>query len=120
MEKEVMEREFELYSDLHKDAYGSRPGVDKMKWFDALSYAEKETEWEYLCDMVEKSIEEDKIFSEKAIAEFEARIAKSAAELGVDPATIIRWDMDAHDVDGDVDYYKWQCGLPYHYELKVA
>lgn len=108
-----MEHEFELYSDLHKDVYGFRPTRAAMEDFNALPYAKKKEEWDYLCDQLEREMEREKLEKIDAIARFETRVHEACAALGVTRETYLRWEMDAADVDGDIGYFEWQNGLPY-------
>lgn len=108
-----------ILSDAHKDAYGFRPSAAYFERYKAMSPAEFNAEWNSLIDAMEEA-EAARVDAETfAAREFEARVARQCAALNVDRATFIRWDMEAHAVDGDVDYYKYLNGLSYQYDLRA-
>lgn len=56
----------------------------------------------------------------KAVADFEAEIAKAMTEHGIDRDTAIRWNVDARGLTEDVElygleYFENYLGLPYGY-----
>lgn len=60
--------QFELISDLHKDARGFRPSSRWMAAFRASTHAEQEAEWNALCAELERSMAEEKAAEERATA----------------------------------------------------
>jgi hypothetical protein len=55
---------------------------------------------------------------DKAVADFEAEIAKSMKDHGIDRETAIRWSIDASGLTEDVEqygmeYFEDHLGLPY-------
>lgn len=110
-----------LFSDAHKDAYGFRPSQYTYQAWYAMSEAELVAERDSLYAAVEASIEEDRRAHQCAATRFEAMLAKSMADHGIDRATAIRWDMDAEGIsERDVaaygmDWYAYHHGLKYGY-----
>jgi hypothetical protein len=94
-----MARGYELLSDLHKDARGSRPTAGYMEWFEDLSEAEKEREWESLCRRVDESIVEERDYHAARLVDFTAHIQSLMAQFSIDQHTALRWDMEANDAD---------------------
>jgi len=116
-------RSFELISNLHKDARGTRPTADWMAAFDAQNEAEKTNMFDSLCEELDATIADDAARHEAARVAFELRINGMAEDYAVDQATALRWDMEGHDVhplcaiaahgtmDQEVEFYLWQQGL---------
>lgn len=102
-------------SDLHKDAFGFRPSQNWWGFWNSCTDAEKQQEWDKLCDALERSIEREKEDEKYAIEKFEGMIAKSIAAGAKDKETAMRWAMEASDANGDWDYFAWLNGLPYSY-----
>jgi hypothetical protein len=94
-----MARGYELLSDLYKDASGSRPTAGYMAWFEDLSAAEKEREWESLCRRVDESIVEERDYHAARLVAFTAHIQSLMAQFSIDMHTALRWDMEANDAD---------------------
>lgn len=116
---------FELISDLHKDARGTRPTMDWMQAFTESTYEEQEAIWESLCDELEQREAERRADEADALAVFERRLEDMQADYGIDLATALRWDMDAFEVDiagaietfGDatqeIEFYLWKQGIAF-------
>lgn len=94
-----MARGYELLSDLHKDAYGFRPSASYMEQFEELSEAEKEREWERLCQRVSESIDEEREYHAARLVDFTAHLKSLMAQFSIDMHTALRWDMEANDAD---------------------
>lgn len=108
----------DTFSDLHKDAYGFRPrGAAYARW-EAMTPAEKQAEWDYLCNVLERNqLEERRQELEAAIA-FERRVEETIKTGAGDRETAIRWIKDAENVLGDYDENDalcWAVGLPFGY-----
>lgn len=109
-----------IVSDLHKDAFGFRPGERFWSAWECMSDDEKQAEWDYLLQALDRAIQEEQEREERAIAEFEALVAKTVSHGAGDRETAIRWIMkESCARDGDWDYLCWEHGLPYGYFTRV-
>ena len=107
-------------SDLHKDAYGFRPGSNFWSWWNTASDDEKQDQWDSLIRYAEAAAQEQREHEEAGIAKMEALIAE-VIELGAkDRLSAIRWLFDGSDANGDWDYFAWKHNLPYRYFAKEA
>lgn len=107
--------EDESYSDLHKDAFGFRPGSRDWARWSAMSDDAKQAEWDSLVEVMKRRMDEEKEMEQECIARFEANVAGVIAAGAKDRETAIRWIIDAEDVDGDLDHFCYRMGLPYGY-----
>lgn len=111
--------DWNLVSDLHKDAYGYRPTSIWWRAWRDMDDAGRQGEWDRMCDLVQDG-ELERARSEAAAQErWEAHIAQLMSMNGIDRATALRWDMDALDCQGDVGYYCFQWGISYHNEQAI-
>ncbi len=107
-------------SDLHKDAYGMRPGEGFWQRWSTATDAEKQQEWDWLVQVLERSMEEEKLNFQSNIARFEERLA-GLLELGAkDTAMAIRWLDEAYQTNGDLEFLEWNLGLPFGHLKTVA
>ncbi len=106
----------EMFSDLHKDAYGFRPRVG-CEFYEA-SADRKQVIWDDALDALEASIKEERKAHEEAVGKFSARI-NAAIDLGAaDEETAIRWILEGENFSlGDIrygaDYVAYHFNLPY-------
>jgi hypothetical protein len=106
-----------LYSDLHKDVYGVRPGSSTMANVNAMSDKEFDTHWDQLCYELGQTQAEEARREQKAQIDFETKLTviKSAFDLTAYDA--MRWLAQAEDVDldtahsQDVEHFFWNQGL---------
>lgn len=101
----------ECYSDLYKDAHGFRPrGLNLPTTLEGW-----QAEYTYLNRVIEESITEDARREAAAFERFDARISDLMTNLGQDRATVLRWLMDAEQVDStcpqSVAHWYWNQGL---------
>ena len=109
-----------IVSDLHKDAYGFRPGHAWYESWDQSTDAEKQEIWDDLIVAVDRSIADEKAREQESVLRFEELVAKNI-ELGAkDRATALRWIMDASEANGDWEYLCYLNYLPYQYFKKTA
>lgn len=114
----LLEELHQLYSDIHKDAYGFRPRglsdeflADETALRAAIADAER---------ALEVTIRREREDEARAIAAFERRVASTMEAGAADRATAIRWlreaagEMSVHDAD----YFCWENGLPFGYIAK--
>lgn len=108
----------ELYSDLHKDARGVRPGNAGAVYWDTLSPAEKQVQWDALIREMNDRYDEEVAMQTVAIAEFEAAVDAVLENGASDRQTAIRWMIEAEgdtQCRFDPDYFCYLHGLPYGY-----
>ena len=113
----------EIYSDLHKDAYGCRPGEAGFAYWDSLTPDEKQRHCDSLVATMNEGERQREEFEKEAIARFEAKLADIIATGAKDRETAIRWIFEAENdqyVFGDPDFFCFNYGLPYGYFKKVA
>lgn len=105
-----------ILSDLHKDAYGVRPGPNFFREWDLLDNDGKQDLWDILVETVADSIQREREYQRQAIAEFERWISQTM-KIVVDSTRedCIRMMHDAHDTRGDVEYLEHCLGVPYGY-----
>ena len=108
-----------LYSDLYKDARGVRPGNAGYVYWDTLSPAEKQVQWDGLIREMNQRCDEEAAMEKLAIDRFEAQI-QSWIEIGAKTREdAIRWFHQAEETNGDGDYLCYRLGLPYGYVNEV-
>lgn len=106
-----------IYSDLHKDAYGFRPRSGRF-YADDATPDEKQAIWDRTLADLDEAIAEEKAAEIKAVAEFEALVAKTMTDHNISRLSAIRWLMDAEDDPYMTDdYFRWNYRLPYFYDF---
>lgn len=110
------------YSDLHKDARGCRPSFGNMEYWESLSPAEKQKQWDGLIEEMNARHEAELREEREAIRDFEARIKETMAVGAETREQAIAWMMIAEDLvpgyDFDVEHFEWKLGLPFGYISK--
>lgn len=104
-----------LYSDLHKDARGVRPGNTGYNYWESLAPAEKQIQWDGLIREMNQRCDEEAVEEKLAIERFEAQMQKWIRMGARTRETAIRWFHQAEDTNGDADYLCYRLGLPYGY-----
>ena len=98
--------------DMYKDAHGIRPrGIDTSTW----TMADFDREFKYLGQVINAEEVIRKQAEEKAVEEFERRVAEMLTLGAQDIDMAMRWIHEAEDTNGDEDYLAWTLGLPYRY-----
>lgn len=106
--------DFELISDLHKDARGFRPSGDWFEHFNSLPTAEKQRVWDDLCDELAQEEREMQARQTAALARLITRIAAIRSMVaGATVQDAIRYLHDAHDTRGDDGYLEYTLGVAY-------
>ena len=103
-----------IVSDLHKDAYGFRPGADFWSDWKNASSNTKQKVWDDLLVDLEHSIERDRAEANAAAEEFMLRIEKMNEYGAADYETALRWIVDAEgpfENDQDIEHFVWKQGL---------
>jgi hypothetical protein len=108
----------ELYSDLHKDARGSRPGEIGNNYWNSLTPEKKQVQWDSLIVEMNERYEEEKLEERRAIDRFEYWINNTIESGAKDRDQAIQWILDAErleDSQYDIEHFEWKQGLPFGY-----
>jgi hypothetical protein len=111
-----------LYSDLHKEAYGFRPSEFSNSLWSELSPADKQIEWDFLIVKMDERYKEEKLEEDRAIDRFEYWINNTIESGAKDRSQAFQWILTAEqseDPQFDVEHFEWQQGLPFGY-IKAA
>lgn len=110
----------ELVSDLHKDAYGSRPRGDFYEQWSQMTPDEKQAQWDRMISYMEDSIREEQAAQAAAIEITEARVADYRNLQNASRAEVIRWLAKINGCtyeDGyvDLEHLCYRLGVPFGY-----
>lgn len=106
----------DIYSDLYKDVYGSRPRYAQFE-----SVEEFDRDYEFLVKRLNQKMEQEREEQREAIARFETRVAEVMnLVLNTNRVGALRIIMDAEDCLDDFEFYgyeslEWRLGLPFGY-----
>ena len=104
------------YRDLYKDAYGSRPSEAVYSNWKQKTDEQKQVEWEYLCEVLDRELEEEKREEDRAVVVFEQRVGAIMETNGGNRAQAIRWMKQAENCEqDDEEYFEYLNHLPYGY-----
>ena len=99
-----------VFSDLHKDAYGFRPRGHEF--YDATPERKQEI-WDYFCTIVEENIAAEREQADRALRDFEQEV-ENMIDLGAgDRTTALRW-MTQNETfyhEQDVEHWVWNRGI---------
>ena len=104
----------ELFSDLHKDAYGFRPSIGHE--FYEASDERKQEIWDLTIEEVNESIKMERLSEAKAILNLIARICEMRSLGAETDADALRWVIDAEGMDGNDlrdGGFEYILGLPF-------
>jgi hypothetical protein len=114
----TMRNDASIFSDLYKDAFGSRPRGEAMARFNSMTDREQQAYMQELADQVAENIDRERREEQRAEAKFETTFSQIAEQFGVDFNTAVRWDMDANNVlmtfRTEVEHYFWSWGLSFN------
>lgn len=104
-----------IFSDLHKDAYGFRPRAHE---FYEATPERKQQIWDATVKDLECAMAEDKARQDNAVQDFEKSVASLITKGAGDRATAIRWIIEATtftkaDLMYGGGYLCYEFGLPY-------
>lgn len=108
----------QIVSDLHKDAYGFRPSQIWWSEWKAMSPEQKQSEWNFLCAMMEEAEQAENRAQARAYDAWCGRIWQMMDDFNCSKSTAIRWDMDAMEAD-DYGHYCYLNGMPYSVENEI-
>lgn len=114
-------------SDLHKDAYGFRPGERFWMEWNSVGDDRRQAIWDGLCETLERELAWEEKRKAEAVAALEARV-DGLIELGAaDWDMAIRWIMQAHGIDPTKaglayarEELEYELGLPYGFFARRA
>ena len=104
-----------LYSDLHKDAYGFRPSTFSSSLWSELSPADKQFEWDHLVKVSTERYEAEVQEQKQAAHDLEIRIQNLLVAGAQDRSMAIRWLDEALETNGDQEYLCYKLNVPYGY-----
>lgn len=105
-----------IVSDLHKDAYGSRPGERFWVEWDLTDNDGKQRIWDSLLDDLDRALENEREAQAEAICDLEDRIQfMKNTVVGCTRKDAIRYLHDVYKTNGDVEYLEFHLGVPYGY-----
>ena len=93
-----------IFSDLHKDAYGFRPRGHE--YYEAAP-ARKQEIWVRVCKDLEASQEEESRREQEAVAEFKAQITKVIEAGAGNRITALRWMTSTETFYHSQDVESW-------------
>ena len=103
----------QIFSDVYKDAYGTRPRFDRSDW----TLADYNKEFTYLYSIIHEEAELDKIRRAEAMQDFNELVEKCKALGAKSDADAVRWILEGEQVDTNdyyqLDYFMWSKGLFY-------
>ena len=105
-----------IISDLHKDAYGVRPGEYFWADWDARDDDGKQRIWDNLLDDLDRAIENEREYHQEAIANLEDRIQFMMNTVaGCQREDALRYLHDVYATNGSVEYLEHCLGVPFGY-----
>ena len=111
------------YSDLHKDARGSRPSFGNQAYWDELTPAEKQKQWDALVEELAERQEQERLEQRRSIDRFEYWVRNTIEAGAADRAEALKWIFEQAAAEEapyefDVEHFEWQQGLPFGYLSK--
>ena len=111
-----LEQAHEIYSDMHKDAYGFRPRNDVSAW----TLEDFEAEFAIMQKVIKEDMEREAAEQEQAVHDLEMRL-QSLMMMGAKSRDMaIGWLHQAYDTNGDDEYLCYFLNIPYGYFKKAA
>lgn len=102
----------DIYSDLYKDVYGSRPRYAKF-----FSVEEFDEDFKFLSKKLNEQIEQDKKWQEKNRISFEIRINEIMfVTNNMNREDALRILAQAEDMEEDIKFYGWE-RMEYEFNL---
>ena len=111
-----LEQAQEIYSDMHKDAYGFRPRFDYSGW----TLDKFNSQFELMGQIIKADNKVEKENQEKSAHDFEMRVLSLLQTGAKDRAMAVRWIHEAEGSNGDNEYLCFLLGLPYSYFKKTG
>ena len=115
-ELSALEQAQEIYSDMHKDAYGFRPRFDYSTW----TLEKFNAEFELMGQIIEADNKVEQENQAQSAHDFEMRVLSLLQTGAKDRAMALRWIHEAEGSNGDDEYLCFLLGLPYSYFKKTG
>jgi len=115
-ELSALEQAQEIYSDMHKDAYGFRPRFDYSTW----TLEQFNAEFELMGRIIEDDNKVKQENQAQAAHDFEMRVLSLLQTGAKDRAMALRWIHEAEGSNGDEEYLCFLLGVSYGYFKKVT
>lgn len=109
----------DILSDLHKDAYGYRPGAAYFQDWACWTNEERQVDWDRMVQMVADNEKWRGESESAALLRWNQHIDTQRDSLGISRATALRWDMQAMEAEGDPGYYCYLWGLSYDMAAEI-
>lgn len=103
----------ELFSDLYKDVYGTRPNSAMHGRWDAMSPSAKQSLWIELTVQLDAEMAAERSKEEKCVDDFKAQVAlvKEELECSDDLAVERLIGTEKFDNSQDVEHWVWKQGF---------
>jgi len=111
-----LEQAQEIYSDMHKDAYGFRPRFDFSTW----TLDKFNSQFEIMGKIIEADNQLQKEQQAEAAHDFEMRVLSLLQTGAKNRAMALRWIHEAEGSNGDNEYLCFLLGLSYGYFRKTG
>ena len=110
-----------IISDLHKDAYGFRPREGFWNMWAAFNDDQKQVEWDRLIDVMNESMEQQRLEEESALKEFRKTLRKVMDTMNCswNRAVEVLAEAEGDDLSYDFDYGVWKQGLGFDDRQKI-
>jgi len=115
-ELSALEQAQEIYSDMHKDAYGFRPRFDYSTW----TLEQFNAEFELMGRIIEDDNKVKQENQAQAAHDFEMRVLSLLQTGAKDREMALRWIHEAEGSNGDEEYLCFLLGVSYGYFKKVT
>jgi hypothetical protein len=104
--------DYDIFSDLYKDAYGIRPRCHYF-YYESTTDEERQDIWDRTLVALDETIERERLEKESAEAEFKATLQKAIALGAGDEETALRWLVqDEKFYSGqDVEHWVYNHGI---------
>jgi len=104
-----------LYSDLHKDAYGHRPSEFSSSLWSEMNPVDKQIEWDHLIKVSAERYENEVQEQKQAAHDLEVRLQDLMMAGAKDRNMAVRWLDEAYETNGDKEYLCYKLNVPYGY-----
>ena len=104
----------DIYSDLYKDVYGSRP-----RYAQFASVEEFDKDYEYLVKKLSEKIDEDAIRQTANLDEFKIRVAETMLLCNCDKVRAVEIIADAEGELEDLEFYSYE-RLEWYFDIKFG
>lgn len=116
--------DYDLFSDLHKDAFGFRPRNHRF-YSELTTDMERQEDWDYVCKCFESEQERLQNAEIQSDLNFEKMIEGNLFLGAEDRTAAIRWILEAEDMsDYDLaygfSYVSWSLGISKKYRDEVS